>query len=802
MGFAFRGKASMAPAEDEATSTTTGAVIEIGGVEVHPEADLKKFKRLHKWDPFLDVENLDIVDCALATDDIEKEAAVQETLLIEDSPYSEVRAAVRPEDDPDIPVNTIRAWTIGFLLCTIVAACNILLGMRRSPTYITATVVQLIAYPLGRAWHRFIPVKSFTLFGHELDLNPCPFNMKEHTIITIMTAAGASASYAIDILLAQEVFYNQFFGWGFQILLVVSTQAMGFGMAGILRRFLVWPAAMVWPATLIFTTVMYSLHDHSPSNPSTSNGWRIGRYKFFLIVALCTFCYEWIPQVMATFLQVFTFVCWIAPENVVVNQVFGGQTGLGLLPISFDWSIVTGFLGSPLQTPAFAIFNVGAGILIMMIGCIGMAYAGPDFMKYLPISANSNFDHFGNSYNTSRILTSDYTFNQTAYEEYSPLMLGPAFSLSYGMSFATLISTIVHVALFYGKDIMSRARNARFEEADVHLKLMRKYKEAPEWWFFTVFIISFAFGMIASQVWETHLTWWAYILCVVIGAVFILPVGVIQAITNQQTGLNVITEMVVGYMTPGRPVAMMLFKSWGYMLAYNGLTYVSDLKIGHYMKIPPRTMFAAQLFAVVWLSIVQIAAYNFLLGNIEGVCTSTQVNGLTCPHAKTFYNASVIWGLLGPAKMFGVGQLYSWANWFWLIGAACPVAQYFLAKRYPRSFLRYVFFPAIFGAAGMIPPATTWYLGQYVIVGLLFNYVIKKRFFGWWSRYNYVMSGALDIGTAFCVVVSALALGLSGANFPDWWGNTVWQLNLDNDGTAVTKILPDDGSFLGPHRWH
>lgn len=64
------------------------------------------------------------------------------------------------------------------------------------------------------------------------------------------------------------------------------------------------------------------------------------------------------------------------------------------------------------------------------------------------------------------------------------------------------------------------------------------------------------------------------------------------------------------------------------------------------------------------------------------------------------------------------------------------------------------------------------------------------------------MSGALDIGTALCIVVSALALGLSSSNFPDWWGNLVWQLNLDNDGAAVTKILPDDGSFFGPTEWH
>lgn len=141
--------------------------------------------------------------------------------------------------------------------------------------------------------------------------------------------------------------------------------------------------------------------------------------------------------------------------------------------------------------------------------------------------------------------------------------------------------------------------------------------------------------------------------------------------------MNVITELIIGYMQPGRPVAMMLFKSWGYMMAYNGLNYVSDMKIGeffpvlgpyiyvslanqrkpfappgHYMKIPPRTMFNAQLFAVLWLSLVQIATYNFLRGNIKGICTSEQAEGLTCPNAKTFYNASVIWGVVGPKRMF------------------------------------------------------------------------------------------------------------------------------------------------------
>lgn len=576
---------------------------------------------------------------------------------------------------------------------------------------------------------------------------------------------------------------------------------MGFGVAGMARRFLVWPASMVWPATLITTTVMYSLHDHSPSDPALSNGWKIGRYSFFLIVAAITFVWEWVPQVFAQFLQFFMFPVWIAPDNIIVNQLFGGQTGLGMLPLSFDWNIITGFLNSPLQTPAFALLNVAAGVFIMFIGAIGLNFAGPEFYSYLPLSSNENYNRSAMPYETEKILNiPEYTINMTKYEEYSPILLGPSFALSYGMGFAGLIATITHVALFYGPDVWNRAKNSRSDEPDIHMKLMRRYKEAPEWWFLTIFAISFAFGMIASQIYPTNLPWWAYIIAIIIGAVLYIPIGIVQAITNQQTGLNIVTEMIFGYMLPGRPVAMMMFKSFGYMLAYNGLTYISDMKVGHYMKIPPRSMFRAQLFAVIWLSVVQICAYNFILGNIENICKPDQAQGLTCPSARTFYNASVIWGVIGPKLVFGAGQLYSWCNYFWLIGFMCPVIQYLLARRYPRSPLRYVVFPAIFGAAGMIPPATTWYLAQWCIVGLIVNWGIRRMYLGWWTRYTYVLSGALDIGTAFVVIISALGLGLGHAKFPDWWGNTVINNNLDAQGLAVTRTLAE-GQVIGPATW-
>ena len=116
------------------------------------------------------------------------------------------------------------------------------------------------------------------------------------------------------------------------------------------------------------------------------------------------------------------------------------------------------------------------------------------------------------------------------------------------MGFAALMSTIWHVALFYGPDIMERIKNRRYEEPDIHLRLMRRYKEAPEWWFSGIFVVSFVCGLVASQIWPTHLTWWAYIVCILIPVVWIVPIGIVQAVTNQQTGLNVICELIVGFM--------------------------------------------------------------------------------------------------------------------------------------------------------------------------------------------------------------------------------------------------------------
>jgi hypothetical protein len=53
----------------------------------------------------------------------------------------------------------------------------------------------LLSLPICKAWARYLPNISF--FG--IPLNPGPFTIKEHVIITIMAGIGADPAYAVSV---------------------------------------------------------------------------------------------------------------------------------------------------------------------------------------------------------------------------------------------------------------------------------------------------------------------------------------------------------------------------------------------------------------------------------------------------------------------------------------------------------------------------------------------------------------------------------------------------------------------------
>jgi hypothetical protein len=328
---------------------------------------------------------------------------------------------------------------------------------------------------------------------------------------------------------------------------------------------------------------------------------------------------------------------------------------------------------------------------------------------------------------------------------------------------------------------------------------------------------------------------------------------VIAATTNQYIGLNVLTEMIIGYALPGRPIAMMLFKTWGYITMGQALGFMGDLKLAHYMKIAHRPMFFCQVVATIVAGTVQLGVQAWMFSHIEGLCDADQKDGFICPYTTVFGNASIIvsklvvlahtfcipwlkdvvlqWGVIGPGRLFSHGQLYYGLIYFFLLGILAPLFQWILHKKFGISFLKYINFPVAFGSTGYLPPATPLNYAPGVFVCFIFNYIIRRRNFGWWAKYNCeslrfvmrpsvsdarlpqlsgwvtldVLSAGLDAGYMFGVIIIFFTLqyprnGAIGLDsIQKWWGNTVYMKTADYTGVPF-KGLPEGGKF-GPSSW-
>jgi len=143
-----------------------------------------------------------------------------------------------------------------------------------------------------------------------------------------------------------------------------------------------------------------------------------------------------LPGYLFQALSMFSWICWIAPNNVALNQVCGVNSGLGMSVLTFDWTVIS-WIGSPFMIPwwaevhIFAVFVIFYWILtpilyytnvsVFLFSLFCFPHATPDLVSLtLPDVGSQPYDRFGHTYKVSRVLTAQDTFNLTAYEEYSP----------------------------------------------------------------------------------------------------------------------------------------------------------------------------------------------------------------------------------------------------------------------------------------------------------------------------------------------------------------------------------------------
>lgn len=233
-----------------------------------------------------------------------------------------MRSVVPEVDDPTIPVVTTRMVFLGIIAVLIGSGVNQFFSLRQPSVHIPALVMQLLAFPCGVALANILPVKTVSLgrLGSWC-INPDRhFNIKEHTLIVIMANAciGFGAADSTQIIQAGAKFYGFQMKTGFNVLVVLTCQMLGFGVAGLSSKWLVEPANIIWPGTLSICALLSTLHSRANA---VANGWKITRLRFFLYATTATFIWYWFPGLMFVALSYFTWMCWILPHHRVVNQL-------------------------------------------------------------------------------------------------------------------------------------------------------------------------------------------------------------------------------------------------------------------------------------------------------------------------------------------------------------------------------------------------------------------------------------------------------------------------------------------------
>lgn len=733
---------------------------------------------------------------------------IDEQHVEENSIYPDVRAAVPVTDDPTIKLNHWRTWFLTTTFVAIFAAVNQFFAVRFPSLSVGFIVAQLASYPVGIALAslpNYQPLRkpNTSLIEHEnswrawFDVNPGSYSTKEHAILTICVSLTASSAYAMNMLITQTNFYFQDYSVWYEILLVLTSQMLGYGAAGLTRRWIVYPGSMIWPETLVSTTLFNTIHgDKTRSN---TNGWTLTRTQFFSLAMAASFLWYWLPGFLFTGLSYFTIVCWFYPKNKVVNQLFGYRSGLGLLPITFDWTQVTAAGGSPLATPFWVTANIFGSVVIFFWIIVPILYYNNFwYSKYLPMLSGTTFDNKAESYNVSRVLSKDLVFDPEGYQNYSPLLIPFSYTMSYALNFAAVTAVFVHCALYHGKDIIQKLKDSKHGHEDIHKKMMSKYKEVPDWWYLVLFLIIFLLSIVVVVVYDTQLPVWGLFISLAISLVNFLPQGFLEAITNQHVGLNIVTELIGGYLFPGKPIANLMVKLYGFVPMRQGLDFSRDLKLGQYMKVPPVLLFWMQLYCTLLAALVNVSVQRWMRFNIPDICSPNQVNGFVCANGRTIFNASIIWGAIGPGKMFSPGKMYNAVLWFFLVGLLAPFLTYWLQLKFPKRWFGKLNAPVFFTGPGNIPPATGVNYAAFAVVGFTFNYAIKKRWRDWWIKYNYVLSAGLDSGVAVASVAIFLCVTYPGGR-AEWWGNNVWKNTLDYAQTKFYSLAP--GETFGPSTW-
>jgi len=248
------------------------------------------------------------------------------------------------------------------------------------------------------------------------------------------------------------------------------------------------------------------------------------------------------------------------------------------------------------------------------------------------------------------------------------------------------------------------------------------------------------------------------------------------------------------------PVGASVYSSIAGDAWYRAQLFLQDQKLGHYMHIPPKTVFFAQIFGSLLGVPIDYAVIRWVIDNkgdyISGkiedpnkqwtgqvlrgyYASGTQYVLIVClpasipcrPHFQVRPLTRMI--QQGPQRLFRTA-IYAPLPYGFLLGAFTPALLYLLSRRFPKANFHLwnctIFFCSLSNFYGNV---STGYLSG-IIGGFIVMYWAYRHHYELWARYNYILAAAFDSGYNLTLLIMFLCFTVGATvKMPNWWGNDV-----------------------------
>lgn len=249
------------------------------------------------------------------------------------------------------------------------------------------------------------------------------------------------------------------------------------------------------------------------------------RFRFFWIVFIAIFAWEWVPEYMAPTLTGISIFCLANQNSEWFTRIFGGSNGnegLGMFSLcldckssfsapapeaSTDFAHAGNYIGSgggslgALFTPFSTQISQYCGVALCIILFCSCYVTNVWNAQNFPFLSQDMFYENGTQYDQSLILNDDYSLNKTALENEGVPWFATSNAIYYVGSNLAIGATFTHVLCWYLPSIIAAVKQWRSgTQPDPHYQKMQVYKEVPMWWYGVILASSFAMAMATAYV--------------------------------------------------------------------------------------------------------------------------------------------------------------------------------------------------------------------------------------------------------------------------------------------------------------